>query len=125
MAQLYLGGPHDKFTTFIRIDQPNKTMMLPDYPEYDALVHNIQNISLHQIMDAILQGVQNAFIKGNRPFMQIRLPDKSATSMGQLLQFKEMEMMYLGSLLHVNPFDQPNVESYKIETKKILEQYHH
>jgi glucose-6-phosphate isomerase len=29
--------------------------------------------------------------------------------------------MYLGSLLNVNPFDQPNVEDYKIETRKILE----
>jgi len=48
------------------------------------------------------------------------LPDKSAYSMGELLQFKMMEMMYLGSLLNVNPFNQPNVESYKTETRKIL-----
>jgi glucose-6-phosphate isomerase len=32
-----------------------------------------------------------------------------------------MEMMYLGYLLDVNPFDQPNVESCKKETKRILE----
>jgi len=48
------------------------------------------------------------------------LPDKSESSIGQLLQMKMMEMMYLGSLMNVNPFDQPNVESYKTETKKIL-----
>jgi glucose-6-phosphate isomerase len=29
--------------------------------------------------------------------------------------------MYLGHLLNVNTFDQPSVEAYKIETKKILE----
>jgi len=32
-----------------------------------------------------------------------------------------MEMMYLGFLLEVNPFDQPNVEDYKVKTRKILE----
>jgi len=30
--------------------------------------------------------------------------------------------MYLGQLLNVNSFDQPNVESYKVETKQLLEQ---
>jgi glucose-6-phosphate isomerase len=28
--------------------------------------------------------------------------------------------MILGGLLHVNPFDQPNVEAYKTETRKLL-----
>jgi glucose-6-phosphate isomerase len=121
MAQLYLGGPYDKFTTFIRIKTTDNTITLPDFPEYSRLVRNIQNNSLQHIMDAILLGIQRAFIKGKRPFMQILLSNKSPETIGQLLQFKEMEMMYLGFLLNVNPFDQPSVEDYKIETKKILE----
>jgi glucose-6-phosphate isomerase len=32
-----------------------------------------------------------------------------------------IETIYLGFLLGVNPFDQPNVESYKEETRKILQ----
>ena len=36
------------------------------------------------------------------------------------MQFKMIEMVYLGKLLEVNPFDQPNVEEYKEETRKIL-----
>jgi len=31
-----------------------------------------------------------------------------------------VEIMYLGFLLDVNPFNQPNVEMYKTETGKIL-----
>ena len=30
------------------------------------------------------------------------------------------EIVYLGHLFNINPFDQPNVELYKTETKKIL-----
>jgi glucose-6-phosphate isomerase len=72
-------------------------------------------------MNAILDGIQQAFRIGKRPFIEIILPDKSEFSIGQLLQFMEIEIMFLGHLLKVNPFDQPNVELYKIETKKLLE----
>ena len=72
-------------------------------------------------MNAILKGVQIAFKKGDRPYTEISLQDKSEYSIGQLLQFKMVEMMYLGYLLDVNPFNQPNVEDYKKETRKIIQ----
>lgn len=120
MAQLYLGGPHDKFTTFIKVEKNNSEIKVPEMREYSQLVKGIQGKSLEEIMNAIISGVQTAFKKGNRPFMEIILPDKSEYSIGELLQFKMMEMMYLGYLLGVNPFDQPDVERYKSETRKIL-----
>ncbi len=120
MAQLYLGGPYDKFTTFVSVQRNRSTIKTPNLEEYSALVDGIQEKPLPQMMDAILEGVKIAFRKGRRPFAEITLPDKSECSIGQFLQFKMMEIMYLGSLLEVNPFDQPNVETYKTETRKIL-----
>ncbi len=120
MAQLYLGGPFDKFTTFVSVSKTYADVALPRMPEYESLVESIQGKKIHEIMNAILQGVQAAFVKGGRPFNHIILPDKSSYFLGQLLQFKMMEMMYLGYLFGVNPFDQPNVEEYKIETKRLL-----
>ena len=121
MGQLYLGGPYDKFTTFIKVNNHKSNIIIPDFSDYEKLVNSIQRKPLASVMDAILQGVQNAYKKGKRPFNEIIIPNKSAFCIGELLQYKMMEMMYLGYLLNVNPFDQPNVESYKIETKKILE----
>ena len=121
MAQLYLGGPYDKFTTFIRVKHKQE-VIIPDFPEYEMLAPHIQNRPLTDIMDAILEGVQKAFVQSNRPFMECILHEKSAYYLGEFLQLKMMEMMYLGYLMNVNPFDQPNVESYKVETKKILEE---
>jgi glucose-6-phosphate isomerase len=72
-------------------------------------------------MDAIFIGTKNAYINGKRPFVEIILPDKSEESIGQFLQMEMMEIMYLGALMEINPFNQPNVESYKIETRKELE----
>lgn len=121
MAQLYLGGPYDKYTTFISVQSLASNITVPNFDDFNKLVDKIQAKPLSHIMDAILKGVQTAFQKDNRPYNEIILPDKSPHTIGQLLQFKMMEMMYLGFLLNVNPFDQPNVEAYKIETKKILQ----
>lgn len=121
MAQLYLGGPYDKFTTFVRINEARTHPSIPDETETANLVQGINGKSVDYIMKAILSGTQTAFQKRERPFMEIELPDKSASSIGQFLQMKMIEIMYLGYLFNLNPFDQPNVEEYKIETKKILD----
>lgn len=120
VAQLYLGGPFDKFTTFVQIKNNKHNVILPKYEEYAGLVNGIQKKPMQDIMNAIYQGVKKAFIKGNRPFMEVILPDKSETSIGQFLQFKMIETMMIGGLLKIDPFDQPNVEAYKKETRKIL-----
>jgi glucose-6-phosphate isomerase len=120
VAQLYLGGPYDKFTTFVTVRNTNDIVSVPPIPEFAELVPNIQDKNLKEIMDAIEEGVKAAYRKNKRPFMEIVLPHKKEKSMGQLLQFMMMEMMYLGALLNVNPFDQPNVERYKTETRRVL-----
>lgn len=110
VGQLYLGGPRDKVTTFITVAQNKTELMAPA----------IQGKSFHAIMDAILRGTQAAYKNNGIPFMICVLPDKNAASIGQLLQWQLCQMVYLGYLLNVNPFDQPNVELYKKETRKIL-----
>jgi len=120
VAQLYLGGPYDKFTTFISIQKSKSDVVVPMLDEFEQLVAQIQGKQLSSIMDAILRGVYAAYQKGKRPFVTIELPKKSAYYLGQLLQFKMIEIIYLGYLLDINPFNQPQVELYKKETRKIL-----
>ncbi len=120
LAQLYLGGPYDKFTTFIGVAEVNKDVPIPKLKDYAHLVSGIQGKQLTDVMGAIYRGTKQAFVKGKRPFVEIILPDRKEASVGQLLQFKMVEMMYLAQLLGVNAFDQPNVEDYKAETRKFL-----
>jgi len=120
VAQLYLGGPYDKFTTFISVRKPRLQMYVPKTDECSDLVHGIDGKSLEEILNAILEGTKEAFRKDKRPFVEISLPDKSEFSIGQFMQFKMIETMYLGHLLNVNPFNQPDVEKYKRETRRIL-----
>ncbi len=120
VAQLYLAGPDNRFTTFLTIAQSKTNLLLPEYHEYESLVEHIQGKSLSTIMDAILQGTKQAYLKDKRPFVSFILPEKSAFYIGECMQIKMIEIMYVGFLLDVNPFDQPEVEKYKKETRNLL-----
>jgi len=119
MAQLYLGGPHDKFTNFVTVHFDHN-IKVPTYSSFDNLVSDLQGKEYSAIMRAIFEGVKKAFKKDKRPFTETRLDTKSEETIGALMQLKMIEMMLLGKLMNVNPFNQPSVERYKKETRKIL-----
>ena len=120
VGQLYLGGPKDKFSTFVASSHSAQISVPADRTLPD-LVSMVAGKSAAGIMAAILEGTKIAYHKAGRPFMEITLDALDEPSIGAFLQFKMLEMMYLGRLLHVNSFDQPSVESYKIETKRLLQ----
>ncbi len=121
VGQLYLGGPKDKITTFIYGETPKFEVAVPDHMEFD-LVETIRDKNIHTIMHAIVEGTIAAYKKQSLPYFIIGLEQVSEKSLGEFMQFKMMEMMYLGHLMGVTTFDQPHVELYKVETKRILSQ---
>ena len=121
MAQLYIGGPKDKITTFVYEYKDNNTLSVPKEAVFNNTVKGIDGVRLSKIMDAIFDGTKESYRKNKLPFIEIRLPVVNEYILGQFLQFKMLEMMYLARLLRVNAFDQPDVEDYKVETKRILQ----
>lgn len=120
VGQLYLGGPRDKYTTFVSIERENQMVRVPQKPLFPTLTAKLEGIHASSVMSAILQGVKAAYAKQRLPFTTLVLGDLSERSIGAFLQFKMIETMYLGHLYRVNTFNQPNVELYKAETKRIL-----
>lgn len=121
VAQLYLGGPKDKITTFIYSADTTNALSVPPTRTFPNVVTMISGKTTADIMGAILKGVKVAYDKNELPFMEVELESITPYELGAFMQYKMIEMMYLSALLNVNPFDQPNVESYKIETKQFLE----
>lgn len=119
VGQLYLGGPKDKFTTFISVLN-KQDVDIPKKRIFDDLVLELSNKSLNKLLNAILQGTKIAYIKNDLPFCEIIFEELSLKEIGFFMQFKMFEIIYLAKLLNVNAFDQPNVENYKKETKNIL-----
>ena len=120
MAQLYLGGRKDKLTQFIYASQKDNAPKVPTELFMPGLVEDIEGKSVAEIMDAIFYGIKIAYIKNGLPFSEIVMHKISENTLGQYMQLKMMETMYLARLLGVNAFDQPKVEDYKRETREIL-----
>lgn len=119
MAQLYWGGPDDKFTNLV-FSFTGAIHSVPQHLAIPGLIQSIQGASLEGIMKAIYGGVKAAYEKTRRPYVEIDLETADAWELGYYLQFRMLETMYLGHLLGVNAFDQPAVEMYKEVTRELL-----
>jgi glucose-6-phosphate isomerase len=120
VAQLYLGGKPPIFTTFIGIKKWNQTLKIKNDTSLKKLNTSIQEKTINEIMDAIFHGTMDAFKKQEINFDCCILPEINEYYMGNLLQTCMIQMIYLAKLCNVNPFNQPHVELYKKEIKKIL-----
>lgn len=123
MVQLYFGGPKDKFTNFIYAQkesgQKGRAIVPPEHA-FMKLAPDISGKDFTDIMFAILSGTKEAYKEHALPFVETVLPDISEYSIGQFLQLKMMETMFLAKLWNINAFDQPEVESYKKFTRELL-----
>ena len=120
VGQLYLSGPDQRFTTFVSIEHTTQTITIPPSPSIDSLVSNISGTTYQSVMNSIMTGTQQAYEGQGRPFTTITLPKLNEYNLGALLQMHMLEIIYLAHLFDINPFDQPQVELYKQETRKIL-----
>jgi glucose-6-phosphate isomerase len=120
VAQLLLGGPKDKITTFVRIHQKEDIDIPTIDAELDDIVPELNHQTVGEVMDAIYEGTVQAYRKRKLPYVEVVLEKLNEEELGAFLQFKMVETMLLGKLMNVNAFDQPNVEEYKKITRKIL-----
>ncbi|MEK6974304.1 MAG: hypothetical protein AABW41_03670 [Nanoarchaeota archaeon] len=119
MFQLYIAGPKDKLLHIISLDK-TPSINIPKHIEYSNLVNNIQNKPAAIIMGAIIKSVKLSFKERSIPFTECLLNSNDEFSVGEFLMMKQIEVIYLAYLFMVNPFDQPNVELYKENLKKLL-----
>lgn len=118
--QLYLSGPKDKFTTFVTINR-DEGVKVPAVDEaLEAIVPNITDKTLTDIMKAILAGAKGAYAKRGLPFASVEIEAANERELGAFMQFHMIQTMLLARLMGVNAFDQPAVEEYKVITKKLL-----
>ncbi len=61
-----------------------------------------------------------AYQERKLPYRSTIFNDNLSYSLGLFMGMRMLETMYVAELMNLNAFDQPNVEIYKIKTKKIL-----
>ena len=118
VMQLYLDGFQNNFFTFFFVKEKNSLKInnktiLSDF-KY------LKNKNLNQIMYAQKKATENVFKKKNIPFRSFEINRRDENTLGELFCFFMLETILIGKCLNLNPFDQPEVELIKKETKKIL-----
>lgn len=84
------------------------------------LWETIINYPTDEVNAKVVTAVMRAHTDGGLPVLKIDVESYDEAGFGELIFFFEMACAISASLFHVNPFDQPGVEAYKNELKKLL-----
>jgi len=118
LMQLYLDGPQKSYFTFFNVKNNsadrvvNKSILNSHY--------FLKNKKLNEILDAQILASENVFKQKKIPYRSIKILNRNEEALGELFSFFILETILISKALNINPYDQPAVESIKINTKKIL-----
>ena len=118
VMQLYLDGFKKNFFTFFYVmDNDSKKI------DNKSLLNShkyLRNKKISDILYSQFRATQNVFLKKKIPFRSFIIKKRDEKTLGELFAFFILETILLGKALNINPYDQPAVESIKINTFKIL-----
>lgn len=119
LGQLVFGGPRNRFTTFVAVPSlwDDKE---PALSENVFMLDMLHRRSAGEPQRAIYKGVTTTYHEHELPFATIGLNALTERELGACMAVHMASVMCLANLLEVNAFDQPNVEAYKTETRKLL-----
>ncbi len=116
MLQLYLDGPKDKIYTMIYAEKVDGEHRLTD----DVVPSYLTGKSLAEINLAEFNATILALKNNNVPIRTIMIDQFDEFNLGALMMHCAIEVITVGHMMNINPFDQPGVEQIKVEARKIL-----
>ena len=120
VAQLYLSGArgiHTDFVTFETYDD----VPLPEHPLL-SIIPALKGKATAAVSHALEHGVLDTYEQQKLSYSEYQLTKLSLYELGALMATNMLETMYVAKLLHLNAFDQPNVELYKKNMRERLAQ---
>ena len=118
VMQLYLDGFENNFFTFFYVKDKKSNNI-----NNDLILNSHRELKNKKISDVSYlqkQATENVFRNKKIPFRSFEIQERNEKTLGELFSFFILETILLGKALNINPFNQPAVESIKIETKTIL-----
>jgi len=119
MLQLSLSDPSGRFTDFVRAEEYGDHAHAPS-KIFGEMIPDTKGKSAQDIVSAIYTSVKQSYRSYSMPFTETILPDVSSRSLGEYMMHKMIATLLLGTLWDVDVFNQPNVEEYKRQARKIL-----
>lgn len=120
MLQLLRDGPNDKVIWFVNVMNFESRAVVPSVDFKVKSFDLLEKQELGNILDTEFRAIQKVMSNQRRPHLQLQVNSISEESMGALFFTLCTLTAYIGTVLGVNPFDQPGVEEGKIYIRETL-----
>ena len=117
--QLYNEGPNDKVINFIRVENFDTTLEIPQIFEYTGIGY-LGGKTINRLINAEADSTKVALSDYCRPTITISLEKVDAYNIAQLLYMLEVQTAIAGELYNINTFNQPGVEQAKNYTYALM-----
>ncbi len=119
-VQLYTEGPNDKVFTFLTVSKFGYDYEIPDlYPDREE-VHYLGGKKLSLLLNTERLATEIALTDAGRPNANITFDKLDEKSIGAFIFMFEVQTVFTGKLLQIDPLDQPGVEAGKIATYAMM-----
>jgi glucose-6-phosphate isomerase len=119
-VQLYTEGPNDKVFTFLTVEKFNHDYIIPNvHPDRDE-VNFLAEKPLSRLLNTERLATEIALTRAGRPNANITFPELNEYTLGQFIMLYQVQTVFTGKLLNINPLDQPGVEAGKISTYAMM-----
>ena len=88
--------------------------------KYLESLNFLHNKNLSSIKSAQEKALIKTLKKNNIPSREFKISSFSEETIGELFSYFMLEIIFLGKITKINPFNQPSVEDVKKYTKKFL-----
>lgn len=118
--QLYIEGPEDKIVTFLEVEEFDHDYIIPDlYPDEESLSY-LGNRRLSTLLNMEKLATEIALTEVGRPNCTVKFPELREYHLGEFIFMYEVQTLFTGYMLNINPLDQPGVESGKQATMALM-----
>ncbi len=119
-VQLYTEGPNDKVFTFLTIENFSNDYTIPDIHLDREEVSFLAGKTLSKLLNTERLATEIALTKAGRPNANLIFPEINEYILGQFFMMYEIQTVFTGKLLNIDPLDQPGVEAGKIATHILM-----
>ena len=121
MGQYMQQGLRNLFETVLSIESPKSNITInSDDDNLDGLNY-LAGKDLDYVNKKAMEGTIEAHVSGGVPNIIFKMEKLYEENLGGLIYFFELACAMSGSILKVNPFNQPGVEEYKKNMFRLLE----
>lgn len=121
MGQYMQQGIRNLFETVLSIESPKSNITInSDDDNLDGLNY-LAGKDLDYVNKKAMEGTVEAHVSGGVPNIIFKIEKLDEENLGGLIYFFELACAMSGSILKVNPFNQPGVEEYKRNMFRLLE----